>query len=297
MFTSFNPRAVGLRLPTHDVVGLAAAAGFEGVDLMVRDLVDDGVDPQSLRARMDALGLRGGAFPLPVDWRGERALFDRDLARLPALAEAAAVLGLRWTGTWVMPETPGRFEDPREQARHRAETVALHVERLGRIARALGPFGIRLGLEVIGVASFRTGRGEPFVTRLADLGPLLASVRREADNVGVLVDAFHLYAAGEPVEAGLAWGGGVVVWVHVADLPAAAPADRGGIRDHDRGLPGEHGAVPSRRLLARLLEEGYDGPVTAEPLAGCRALAELSAEQVARRVAGAVRSVWPAGGS
>ena len=38
---------------------------------------------------MDDLGLRGGAWPLPVDWRGDARRFARDLDRLPVLAEAA----------------------------------------------------------------------------------------------------------------------------------------------------------------------------------------------------------------
>ena len=77
---------------------------------------------------------------------------------------------------------------------------------------------------MIGVASFRTGRGLPFITRLADLGQLLDSLRDEAPNVGIVLDGWHLYAAGESVEAGLAWGVERVVWIHVADLPAAAHA-------------------------------------------------------------------------
>jgi sugar phosphate isomerase/epimerase len=293
MFLSFNARALGLDLPAERAVELAAGAGFGGVDLMVRDLVAAGVDPVRLRDRMDGLGLRGGAFPLPVDWRGDEARFEHDLARLPDLAAAAAVLGVSRTGTWVLPETPGPPDDPVI----RATTVALHIERLGRIARVLAPHGIRLGLEVIGVASSRSGRGEPFVCRMADLNPVLGAIWNEAPNLGVLVDAFHLYAAGEPVEAGLAWGVDRIVWVHIADLPPTATGDRAAIRDPDRGLPGEHGAVESRRLLERLAKEGYDGPVTAEPLAGCRSLAGLSPEQIARRVAGAVRSIWPSPGS
>ena len=66
--------------------------------------------PELLRARMDGLGLRGGAFPLPVNWRGSAEEFERDLGRLPRHAEAAAALGLFRTGTWVMPETLGTFE-------------------------------------------------------------------------------------------------------------------------------------------------------------------------------------------
>jgi len=107
------------------------------------------------------------------------------------------------------------------------------------------------------------------------------------------MDGFHLYAAGEAVEAGLRWGVERVVWVHVADLPGSTVPDRAQIVDAERGLPGENGTVDSRKLLDRLDELGYDGPVTAEPLAGCRSLRGLGPEGKARAVALAIRSVWP----
>ncbi len=122
---------------------------------------------------MDALGIRGGAWPLPVDWRsGDRDRFRRDLEQLPRLAEAAAILGLSRTGTWVMPEIVPTPDSEREleggaiKARRRA--ISHHLEALTRIAKVLMEFDLRLGLEVIGVASFRSGRGIAFLQRLDD---------------------------------------------------------------------------------------------------------------------------------
>jgi sugar phosphate isomerase/epimerase len=84
-----------------------------------------------------------------------------------------------------------------------------------------------------------------------------------------------------------------VAWVHVADLPPSASADRSRIIDADRGLPGENGAVDVRRFLGRLAIEGYEGPVTAEPLANCRSLAGLEPLAVARRVKASLDAAWP----
>jgi len=299
MYTSFNARALGLDLSAEETLAIASEAGFEGVDLLVRDLVERGEDPATVRARMDDLGLRGGAWPLPVDWRGDSRRFARDLARLPKLAEAARLLGLSRTGTWIMPETPDRPEgdDPAVIAAHRAALVAFHVERLGAIARILAEHGIRLGLEVIGVETSRTGHGVPFVHRLGDLDRVLGGLWDEAPNFGILLDGFHLYAAGETVEAGLRWGVERVVWVHVADLPGSTRPDRAQIVDAERGLPGENGAVDSRGLLERLDAHGYDGPVTAEPLAGCQSLKGVGPAGKARAVVLALRSVWPVRGA
>jgi sugar phosphate isomerase/epimerase len=223
-----------------------------GVDLLVKDLVDCGDDPCALRERMHGMGLRAGAFPLSVHLRARSQEFQQDLAWLPRYAEAAAVMDVRRMGTWVMPETPQCPATPFQRDAHHTSLVNLHVERLGAIARVLAEHGIQLGLETIGVASARTGRGMPFVHRLADLDRVLGTLRKQEPNLGPLVDVFHLYAAGEPIEAGLCWGVERVVWVHVSDLPASASTDRAAMRERDRGLPGDYGAIATRPLLELL---------------------------------------------
>ena len=289
MFASFSARAVGLMgLSAEETVDLAAGAGFAGVDLLVRDLVRDGVDPAALRSRMDDLGLRGGAFPCPVYWRaGDDAAFRRDLDGLGPVLDAAATLGLTRTGTWVLPAMPDWSSD-------RAEVADWHLRRLGALARRLGAHGIQLGLEVIGVESSRPSGAEPFVARLGDLDEALGAIWVEAPNLGLLLDAFHLFAAGESIETGLARGVDRIAWAHVADLPPEARADRARIIDAERGLPGENGAVNARAFLARLAVEGFEGPVTAEPLARCRSLAGLDPAGVAARVKASLDQSWPA---
>ncbi len=132
MYASFNARAVGLKLSAAETIDLAAEAGFAGVDLMVRDLLDTGEDPRALRARMDDCGLVGGAFPNPVQWRQDEGTFREDLSRLPRLAEAAAQLGLRGTCTWVLPETPTLTGPGADHA----VVAEMHRQRLGALARA-----------------------------------------------------------------------------------------------------------------------------------------------------------------
>jgi sugar phosphate isomerase/epimerase len=298
MDMSFYARGAGLSLSAGESVELAARHGFSAVDLMVRDLVEQGEEPGELRRRMDGLGVRGGAWALPVQWRGDSAWFERDLKALPELAGVAASLDLGRTSTWVLPAglLPGVEDGP--DARKRL--IDAHVERLGRIARVLGREGIRLGLEVIGVETFRAGRGPEFLHRLGDpdvrvlIDRLNAALPAGFPRVGLLLDTFHLHAAGETVEEALAlFDPGCVVWVHVADLPADFQGGRGEILDQDRGLPGESGQVPCSAVLQALDERGLEGPVSAEPLSGCRGLQGRSADEVARLCGEAMRGVWP----
>jgi sugar phosphate isomerase/epimerase len=290
MYPSWNARAVGLDLSAIETMEIAARAGFAGVDLLVRDLVESGEDPTRVRDRMDELGIRGGAWPLPVNWRDDEARFIEDLRQLPRHAKAAAILGLFRTGTWVLPAIdPSRAGHVKHEDLI-ARTAAFHVDRLGKIAKVLADHDIRLGLEVLGPDTTRKGRGAAFVHRYAHLADRLGALKEEHSNVGVLVDAFQLFAAGEVCEAGFVWGDDSVVWVHLAD---SGSPDRAGVLDQDRALPGETGWADCRELIQKLAERAYDGPVTAEPLHHCKSLKGLNSLATARRTLGALRSVWP----
>jgi sugar phosphate isomerase/epimerase len=259
MFCCFNARALGLSMTATRTVEIAARAGFGGVDLLVRDLLALGEDPRDLRRRMDAAGLRGGAWPLPVDWRGDPDRFRDDLAALPRYAEAAARLGLSGSGTWIRPE--------RRVGSTHDHDLAWHLDRLGAIAEVLSDHGQSLGLEIIGVRSSRPGLDEPFLASYHTLTTILNPLRERSTNVGVLLDLFHVHAAGDELATLLANPEfGPITWVHVADLPAGHDGDLATIRDEIRGLPGESGLVPLADGLQRLARASFVGPVTVEPL-------------------------------
>jgi sugar phosphate isomerase/epimerase len=165
----------------------------------------------------------------------------------------------------------------------------LHVERLSKIVGVLADHGSRLGLEIVGPASARPNPGAVFVHRYCQLADRFGELRAAHPDVGVRIDAFHLFAADEGV-MGFLWGVDSVVWVHVAD---SANPDRLRLLDRERALPGETGLADCRGLLKRLAEEGYEGPVTAEPLRHCLSLQGLDALATARRVLASLQSVWP----
>lgn len=310
MRPSLYPRALGWELPARDQIALAREAGFRSIDLAVRDLADRGESAPALRRDLDASGLLGGGFPLPVDWRRfQPASLEADLTRLPQLADDARTLGLTTASTWVLPAAgPDAlafacaarppYAPPRDLDHD--GLLRLHFALLTPIVRILATRGLRLALEVIGVESFRANRGTPFIHRLADprLRWLLDALNEVVDSppggaVGLLCDTFHLHAAGETVDHALAFGRDAIAWVHVADLPAGFQGNCSAIQDDDRGLPGESGLVPIRGILARLAAAGYDGPVSPEPLRGCRALHGLSPSAQAHRLRAALGAVWP----
>ncbi|QEH33501.1 Xylose isomerase-like TIM barrel [Aquisphaera giovannonii] len=290
MFASWNARAVGLKLGARESIELAARAGFGGVDLLVRDLDAEGEDPDALRERMDDLGLRGGAWPLPVAWKGDESRFVEDLRSLPRYARLAQRLGLTCTGTWVLPEVAGDVDGRLPVDEQVARTIDMHVERLGAVAAILDDHGQAMGLEIMGPVTARTGRSAPFIGRYRELLDCLRPLAENHANVGVLLDAFHLFASGEARAAYSGWGYERVVWVHVAD---PVHADRDTLLDTERTLPGITGLADCRCLLLALQHAGFKGPVTVEPLAECEVLRGLKPVDTARSVAASIFAIWP----
>ena len=96
MYACFNPRRVGLDLPAGETLDLAAAAGFAGVDLLVRDLVDSGASPRALRGRLGGQGLRGGGWArervprMRAAWSAMARLVSKPSARAACTASIAA---------------------------------------------------------------------------------------------------------------------------------------------------------------------------------------------------------------
>ncbi len=264
MSTNFNAWALGLSLSAEASIALAASVG---VDLPVRDFVLAGGKPEELRRRMDNLSLNGGARPLPIDWRRHAAVFMRDLQRLPRCADGGG--GPR--------PAPDRDVGPARDARSaRFGRRPRGAPRRGRQAARPTPGRDRPGpgpvRDSAGTRGHRSrvipyrAQGLPFVHRLANFDRVLGAVWGGAPNLEMLLDGFHLDAAGEEIEAGLAWRVEKIVNVHVAAPPTSTRPDRRAVQDKDRGLPGDNGTIDSQRLLARLAEQGHDGPITNDRL-------------------------------
>lgn len=294
VYSSWSARAVGLNLSAEATIEIAAEAGFAGVDFMVRDLVEAGADVDGLRGRMDDLNLLGGAWVLPMNWKNDLEAFEQGLKQLPTYAATAQKLGLSRTGTWVRFESEPVDDVSRlseaDRARLVEEATAWQIDRLGRIARILDDHGSRLGLEIIGSQVAPTGRGVRLVGTYAELRRCFGKLKAENANVGVLVDAFHIFAANERVNDVLQEGAESVVWVHLA---GPANLDRLSLRDEERTLPGQSGAGICHTLLAALAKAKYQGPVTTEPLGRCQELDGLAPLAIAIKTLESLRRVWP----
>lgn len=278
MYRTLSPGAIDVSVGFDEGARLAARYGFEGLALETGHLLEAGAE--AVRDTLAAHNLKPGSFGLPVDIRGSDEAYEASLERLGSVAEAAQRVGCSRASTYIL-----SWSDDRDYRTN----FAFHQERLARPAAILAEYGVRLGLEFLGPKTLRDGHPYAFVHTAPGMLELCAAV---GPNVGLLLDAWHLYTSGGgPADLGLLTAENVVD-VHVNDAPAVVPIDQQ--LDGVRCLPGETGVIDLTTFLGTLKRIGYDGPVVVEPFnAPLRAMAP---DDAVRTTAEALSRVWQEAG-
>jgi sugar phosphate isomerase/epimerase len=166
------------------------------------------------------------------------------------------------------------------------ENFHLHARRLREAAGILADSGITLGLEYLGPKTMWTRAKYPFIHTMAEMKELIAEIGKP--NVGLLLDIWHWYNAGDTVAAVLSLKNRDIVAVHMSDAPAGVPIDQQ--VDNRRELPLATGVIDTAGFLNALNQIGYDGPAAAEPFYA--ELRALPPEQALARTADAMRRAF-----
>ncbi|GAB4517543.1 MAG: sugar phosphate isomerase/epimerase [Anaerolineae bacterium] len=287
MFKNLSAGAIGVRDVTlAEAIELARAAGFEGIDFSIREAAQlaDAHGVEYVRELFARAGIRPGQWGLPVAWNGEEEAWRRDLEDLPRLAALGRQLGCTRTATWCL---PGSDERPFD------ENFAWHVQRFKPIAQILADHGCRLGIEFIGPKTMRDRFRYPFIYTLSGMMELANAIG--TGNVGLLLDAWHLYTSGGTLDDLDQITAQDVVTVHVNDAPEGVPRDE--LVDNVRCLPMETGVIDLPGFMRKLSAMGYDGPVTPEPFSErVNRIAATDPLAAARLVAEHMDRLWQASG-
>jgi sugar phosphate isomerase/epimerase len=251
MFKNLNAGAIGIRdFSLAQTIELAQKTGFSGVDFDIREATQiaqsDGID--SLKSLFS--DIKPGAWSPPVDWRGDT--WQEDVKQLSQYAEVASELGALRASTWCPPSSPDRPFD---------ENFQFHVERFGAIAEALKLYNIRFGVEFIGPQTLRPSDQHDFIYTMDGMLDLCKAIG--TGNMGLLLDVWHLYTSEGTVGDMDKITNADIVNVHVNDAPEGLSFAE--YDDHDRRLPMETNVLPLEGFMKKLIELGYDGPVTPEP--------------------------------
>ncbi len=249
MKISLHPVILRGPLTLEQQLDIARQTGYDGLDYSIQAVKEmaarDGLD--AVRELFARYGVEPAGCGLPVDWRGDEDKFQADLAQLPGAAEVMAGLGAPRTFTYIPPSTQG---DPDEYWR-------MLVDRLGAIARILGDYGVKLGLEWLGPRHIRA-TGTPVIWKMSHTLKLIEDIGLE--NVGLMVDVWHWFNAEDTLEELRELRPEQIVHCHLNDAPDR-PLDEQ--RDMEREVPGR-GIIPLVDFLRVLRDIGYQGFLAVE---------------------------------
>ena len=283
MQLSLNSARLGAdKLNLQQFVDLAARHGFSGVDTGVGaarqfiGLFDD------ISAATDYLLEKSvvlATFGFDPEWRKDDAVFAKGMADLPAQANLMASLGCTRCLTWMPPSA----DVPRD------EWMARTAKRFAEAGKILGDHGIRFGLEWVAPHHLRADGANPMgkFDTIHDIPATLELIAQTGlDNLGLLVDSYHVYASGAGEAEVAALTDAQIVHVHINDAPKGVGV--AGAKDGERLLPGD-GEIDLTGFLRALRTVEYTGYIAAEILAP-QNIAE-SAEDAADKVRTALRNV------
>ncbi len=277
MYSNLSLGALGLSADFPTAVELAVRHGFGGLDADIGHLASLG-DEAAIRdaaAGVAERGLRWGVAGLPVDLTAPAAEFTTQIANLSGTVDVLTAAGIGSVGTWVRPM--------HDDLTYRRNWV-LHVSRLALVAEVLADAGLRLGLEYVGPKTFWSTERFPFIHSLSEVRELIADTG--ASNVGVILDSFHWYTAGETAADLVGLRDAEIVSVDINDAPDDRERDEQ--LDLDRRLPGSTGVIDLTGFMTGLRDAGYTGPVKVEPF--LKTLAEQPIDDVLADVSGQLKA-------
>ena len=253
MALCLSPGAIGVKADQREAITLAARHGFTAVEPFPQFLSGlDAAGREELLAELKTNGLGWGAAGLPVDFRGDDSRFEPGLGDLPRLAAGLQQCGVTRVGTWI---------SPGHNTLDYAANFERHRQRLAKVARILKDHGLRLGLEYVGTPSARTRSAHPFVFNLGGTRALIAAIG--TGNVGLVLDSWHWWTAGDTEAALLALRNEDIVAVDLNDAPTGLKLEEQ--QDGQRELPAATGVIPVAKFLDALRRIGCDAPIRAEP--------------------------------
>jgi sugar phosphate isomerase/epimerase len=269
-----SPGLIGVRASIKESIDLAVQFGFEAIEPVASELAAMSEDAvQQLRDALKAKGLAWGATGIDSPFGRSEDEFKGWLGKLPEMAAALQRVGAQRVATWI---TPG------EKQWTYLANFRRHVQRVKEIARVLGDHGLTFGLEYVGPRTSWSRSRFPFIHTMRETRELIAETGRK--NVGLLLDSWHWYNAGETPADIRALRNEDIVAVHLNDAPSGIPVDQQ--VDNHRTLPAATGVIDIGGFLGALITAGYDGPVAAEPFD--TSLREQPGEQAVQRTSEAI---------
>ncbi|MBV8620295.1 MAG: sugar phosphate isomerase/epimerase and 4-hydroxyphenylpyruvate domain-containing protein [Curvibacter sp.] len=218
-----------------------SAAGFEGIELFENDFIHFKGSAPELRQMCADLGLRIDLFQPFRDFEGmPEALFRKNLERAERKFDLMQALGAELM-LCCSNTSPQLIDDP-----------ALAAAQLHELAERAARRGLRVGFEALawGRATHLYGQAWDIVQRA------------DHPHLGLILDSFHTLSLRDDPSAIARIPGDRIFFLQMADAPWMQLDVLHWARHH-RNFPGQ-GQLPVVEFFQRVLESGYQGPLSLE---------------------------------
>ena len=260
--------AVGVKASMSQALDYAAQYAFEAIEADAGWLTSASAgDAARFLDRMKEKKIVWAQAGLSVEFRKGEDEFQAGMKTLPATAKALKRAGVERVGTWLMPMSSELTY---------LENFKQHARRLREAASVLGDQGCRLGMEYVGPKTLWASGRYTFIHTMREMKELIAEIGKP--NVGMVLDTWHWYTAGETVADLKTLTNHDIVSVDMNDAPTGIPVDQQ--VDGKRELVCATGVIDIAKFLNALNSIGCDAPARCEPFnAPLRAMAPDQALQ------------------
>jgi len=279
MYKNLSLEALGISGHESEVIELALSNGFRGTDFSILEFRSrvERVGIDRARRLIDSAKLRLSIFDLPISLDADAPEYASQLEAIDSNAELAAGLGCSRCRVKLAGASDFRPYH---------ENFELHRQRLTEVTGRLQSHGICLGLELALPQERTEEQAFEFICQLDAALVLLGTVR--AENLGLIVDLWQLYATGGQLDQLQKLPISQIVGIYLSDAPTDVSPES--LDTSMRLLPGTSGAIDSAAALAMLAELGYDGPVTPTP--DPSQTGGQTRDQIVRLASEALTQVW-----
>jgi sugar phosphate isomerase/epimerase len=275
---TLNVGQVGVKADPFEAIKLAQDYGYESVTPMPGHLLRYSESELArLVGEMKTAGLTWGAAGVRSFFVNDDTRFNERKQEIIRTAKLLQGVGGTRCFTWTMPSSDNLMY---------MENFRLHVKRLREAGNILADHGLRLGIEYLGTRMLAVRGKYPFIRTSAETRRLTAEVGLV--NVGIALDSWHWFQAGETEEDILKLANQDVVTADICDAPADIPRER--MPDSPRKLPCTTGVIDVKAFLRGLVKIGYDGPVGTEPFVN--SLKKMSTEEAMATATGAMKKAF-----
>lgn len=250
---SLNPGSIGASYGMSELIDVAIKYGFEGISPNVSELQSfNKNESNSIIEKIISNNIHWDSAGLPVDFRSDEKKFLNHLNNLEGYCKTMKKFNINKLNTWIMPTHDKLTYN---------QNFKLHSTRLKKIGDIINKFGIKLGLEYVGVRTLMNRDKYPFIHTINEVRDLIENVG--LDNIRYQLDSFHWYCSQDTIESYEFLNNEDIITVDLND--AVIGRDPNSQLDYERELPASTGVINIKEFINFLIRIEYSGSVRAEP--------------------------------